>query len=95
MDLAQKSKADNWQGFLKGKGTKKKTGAWRGGVGVHVRARHPDDRLLCRRAGFFTGRKKESMFAVPEGGKVGVIGSGQGMTQAAKKGRHEFNLDEA
>lgn len=33
------------------------------------------------------------MFAVPEGGKVGVIGSGKGMTKAAKTGRHEFNVD--
>lgn len=28
MDLAQKSKADGWQSFLKGKATKKKTGGW-------------------------------------------------------------------
>lgn len=43
--------------------------------------------------GFFTGTKKESMFKVPEGGKVGVIGSGRGMTEAAKRGRHEFSLE--
>jgi hypothetical protein len=33
------------------------------------------------------------MFKVPEGGKVGVIGSGRGMTEAAKRGRHEFSLE--
>jgi hypothetical protein len=30
---------------------------------------------------------------VPEGGKVGVIGSGKGMTDYKKQGRHEFSLD--
>ena len=30
------------------------------------------------------------MFKVPEGGKVGVIGSGKGTTEFAKKRRHEF-----
>ena len=30
--------------------------------------------------GFLTRVKKQSMFAVPQGGKVGVTGSGQGMT---------------
>ena len=45
------------------------------------------------KAGFFTGRKKESMFAVPEGGKVGVIGSGRPMTEARKLKRHEFGAD--
>ncbi len=46
-------------------------------------------------AGFFTGRKKESIFKVPEGvnAKVGVVGSGQGMTAAPKLGRHEFNVE--
>jgi len=49
-----------------------------------------------KKAGFFTGRKKESMFKVPEGasGKVGVIGSGKGITEYAKRGRHEFELTE-
>ncbi|KAG2454532.1 hypothetical protein HYH02_000379 [Chlamydomonas schloesseri] len=67
-DLAQKQKQDNWQSFLKGKGSKKKTG-------------------------FLTGSiKKDSMFSVPEGvnAKVGVIGSGRGMTDYGKKARHEF-----
>lgn len=45
-------------------------------------------------AGFFTGRKKESMFKVPEGGKVGVIGSGRGVTEYKKATRHEFNVEE-
>ena len=31
-DLAQKHKQDNWQSFLKGKGSKKKTGFLTGGV---------------------------------------------------------------
>jgi len=36
--------------------------------------------------------KKESMFKTPEGyeGKVGVVGSGQGMTDFAKRGKHIF-----
>ncbi|KAG2484619.1 hypothetical protein HYH03_016573 [Edaphochlamys debaryana] len=66
MDLAQKQKQDSWQSFLKGKGSKKKTG-------------------------FLTGTKKGSMFSVPEGGKVGVVGSGRGMTDYVKKARHEFD----
>jgi survival-of-motor-neuron-related-splicing factor 30 len=45
-------------------------------------------------AGFFTGTKKESIFKVPDNGKVGVVGSGKGMTEYAKRGRHEFNLDD-
>lgn len=47
--------------------------------------------------GFLSGRQKESMFAVPEGldGKVGVIGSGKGMTEAANPGRHDFDADNA
>eukprot|EP00878_Enallax_costatus_P016841 GHUV01017677.1.p1 GENE.GHUV01017677.1~~GHUV01017677.1.p1 ORF type:complete len:274 (+),score=82.36 GHUV01017677.1:702-1523(+) len=45
------------------------------------------------KAGFFTGRKKESMFAVPEGGKVGVIGSGKGLTDYKKQTRHEFHVE--
>ncbi len=50
-------------------------------------------RHMSHCSGFFTGRKKESMFAVPENGKVGVIGSGKGMTDFNKKGRHEFTVD--
>lgn len=47
------------------------------------------------KTGFMTGKKKGSMFAVPEGGKVGVIGSGKGMTAAKKQARHDFSLDDA
>lgn len=49
-----------------------------------------------KKTGFFTGRKKESMFKVPEGSssKVGVVGSGKGMTNYQKRARHEFGLDE-
>lgn len=40
-----------------------------------------------KKTGFLTGSKKESMFAVPDNprAKVGVIGSGQGMTNAPTK----------
>ncbi|KDD71207.1 hypothetical protein H632_c5560p0 [Helicosporidium sp. ATCC 50920] len=43
-----------------------------------------------KRTGFMTGHKKESIFKVPEGGKVGVVGSGQGMTDYKKQKRHDF-----
>lgn len=38
------------------------------------------------------GTKKQSMFSVPEGvnSKVGVIGSGQGMTEYKGRARHEY-----
>ena len=36
-------------------------------------------------------KKKESMFATPEGGRVGVVGSGQGTTVFAQKKRYEFD----
>lgn len=44
------------------------------------------------KSGFMTGRKKGSMFSVEEGSeaKVGVVGSGKGMTQYGKRKRHEF-----
>lgn len=45
-----------------------------------------------KKTGFMSkklGSKKESMFAVPEGGKVGVVGSGQGTTGYAPKQRYE------
>ncbi|KAI8462431.1 MAG: hypothetical protein J3K34DRAFT_527755 [Monoraphidium minutum] len=45
------------------------------------------------KTGFMTGKKKGSMFSVPEGGKVGVVGSGRGMTDYKKAGRHEFSVD--
>jgi survival of motor neuron-related-splicing factor 30 len=48
-----------------------------------------------KKAGFFTGHKKDSMFSVNEGGKVGVVGSGKGMTDYKKRQRHEFDLDSA
>lgn len=56
-DLEQTERQNNWQGFLAGKGKKKKVG-------------------------FFTGRKKDSMFKSPDSidGRVGVTGSGKGMT---------------
>jgi hypothetical protein len=47
-----------------------------------------------KKKGFLTNMKKESMFKVPEGGKVGVIGSGQAMSSLQKKKRHEFAVGE-
>lgn len=40
--------------------------------------------------------KKQSMFSVAEGAhvKVGVVGSGKGMTDFKKKKRHEFEVGE-
>ncbi|KAL6746035.1 hypothetical protein V8C86DRAFT_2956143 [Haematococcus lacustris] len=72
MDQKTKSKQDNWQNFITGKGSKPK-------------------------AGFFTGRKKESQFAVPEGlnAKVGVVGSGKGMTHYQKAKRIDGMPDDA
>lgn len=71
MDKVQKEKADSWQNFLKGKGSKKKSG-------------------------FLTSAKRESIFKVPEGvkSKVGVVGSGKGMTDYQRQGKHEFSLDD-
>ena len=45
------------------------------------------------KAGFMTGKKKGSMFSVPDGGKVGVVGSGRPMTEAKKAARHEFAVE--
>ena len=47
-----------------------------------------------KKAGFMTGRKKDSMFSVAEGevkAKVGVTGSGKGMTEHGKRKKHDFN----
>ncbi|KAG5411614.1 hypothetical protein IGI04_007933 [Brassica rapa subsp. trilocularis] len=43
-----------------------------------------------KKVGFFTGRKKESIFKSPEDpfGKVGVIGSGKGLTDFQKREKH-------
>jgi survival-of-motor-neuron-related-splicing factor 30 len=43
-----------------------------------------------------TSAKRESIFKVPDGvsSKVGVVGSGKGMTDFQRKGRHEFSLDD-
>ncbi|KAK9812726.1 hypothetical protein WJX72_002696 [[Myrmecia] bisecta] len=67
MDVETKQRAQAWQDFAKGKGSKKKTG-------------------------FLTGAKKGSMFSVPEGvdAKVGVVGSGKGLTEYKKPARHDF-----
>lgn len=44
-------------------------------------------------AGFLSAGKKGSIFAVPDGpdAKVGVIGSGKGMTEYKNANRHDFN----
>eukprot|EP00873_Tetraselmis_striata_P027861 jgi/Tetstr1/448125/TSEL_035419.t1 len=49
-----------------------------------------------KKKGFFTGRKKESMFKSPDSldGKVGVVGSGNRMTEFHNRGRHEFAADD-
>lgn len=40
--------------------------------------------------GFFSGRKRESIFKSPDdpNGKVGVIGSGKGLTEFQKREKH-------
>ena len=60
-------------------------------------ARRPQqkpDCLVCVQTGFLSAGKKGSMFSVPEGveSKVGVIGSGQGMTAQPTGTKHEFSL---
>ncbi|KAL3140953.1 hypothetical protein ABBQ32_005477 [Trebouxia sp. C0010 RCD-2024] len=47
------------------------------------------------KAGFLSTGKKGSMFSVPDdpSAKVGVVGSGQGMTDYKKVARHDFNPD--
>ena len=49
-----------------------------------------------KKSGFMTGSKKKSMFSVAEGSdaRVGVVGSGKGMTDYKKKKRHEFDINE-
>lgn len=53
------------------------------------------NQTLCDhvQAGFLSAGKKDSMFSVPDNpdAKVGVIGSGQGMTDYKHAGRHEFS----
>eukprot|EP00887_Chlorella_sp_A99_P001606 scaffold8.g1606.t1 len=61
---------------------KQKADSWRAFVG---------GKASKKKAGFMTSLKRESMFKVPEGGKVGVIGSGKGVTEYAKRKRHEFD----
>lgn len=54
-------------------------------------------RVLCLifvhvvpQVGFFSGRKKESIFKSPDDpfGKVGVTGSGKGLTEFQKREKH-------
>lgn len=54
---------------------------------------HGDNKALLLQAGFLSAGKKGSIFAVPDNpdAKVGVIGSGQGMTDYRSAGRHDFN----
>eukprot|EP00210_Caulerpa_lentillifera_P004510 g4303.t1 len=47
-----------------------------------------------KKIGFFTGRQKDSIFKTNEFGRVGVVGSGKGMTDYQKRSRHEFQLEE-
>jgi survival-of-motor-neuron-related-splicing factor 30 len=100
MDSQQKNKAEAWRSFVSGKGTRGGWGPWQRCLLRHTPGRQRDQRMapICRagskkKAGFLTGTKKESIFRVPEGykGKVGVVGSGQGMTDYQKRKRHEFD----
>ncbi len=43
-----------------------------------------------KKKGFMTGRKKESIFKTSEGGKVGVTGSGNGVTDFQERKKHSF-----
>jgi len=103
MDAQQRDKQSSWLDFQKGKGTKKKAGFFTGLLFVmraHAAAHAPhatmdilavrlhDSHAQCHAA----GKKKGSMFSVPEGvnAKVGVIGSGQTPTDYKAKSRHDF-----
>ena len=43
--------------------------------------------MVCLQVGFFSGRKKESIFKSPDDhrGKVGVTGSGKGLTDFQRR----------
>lgn len=45
---------------------------------------------VCFQVGFFSGRKKESIFKSPDDhrGKVGVTGSGKGLTDFQRREKH-------
>lgn len=45
-----------------------------------------------RAKGFMTGVKKTSIFKTDDKGKVGVTGSGKGVTQNPKRARHEYDV---
>lgn len=49
-------------------------------------------RLVSVQAGFLSAGKKSSMFSVPENpeSRVGVIGSGKGMTDYKTAERHDY-----
>lgn len=74
--------------------------AWGAMQGARPAARAPGP--LCgaaaplptrrRRAGAAAARARR--FSVAEGGKVGVVGSGRGMTDYKKAGRHDFTVDD-
>jgi survival-of-motor-neuron-related-splicing factor 30 len=53
---------------------------------------HPNLLFCCLHCqiGFFSGRKRESIFKSPEDpfGKVGVTGSGKGLTEFQKREKH-------
>lgn len=46
--------------------------------------------VVCLQVGFFSGRKKESIFKSPDDhrGKVGVTGSGKGLTDFQRREKH-------
>jgi survival-of-motor-neuron-related-splicing factor 30 len=47
-----------------------------------------------KKKGFYTGRKRESIFKTSDDGqgRVGVVGSGKGLTNYKQTKRHEFEL---
>jgi survival-of-motor-neuron-related-splicing factor 30 len=49
-----------------------------------------------KKKGFYTGRKRESIFKTSDDGqgRVGVVGSGKGLTNYKQTKRHEFELDD-
>ena len=55
-------------------------------------------RLIARahvaQTGFLSAAKKGSIFSVPDGpaGKVGVVGSGKGMTDQPNRPRYDLSL---
>lgn len=56
----------------------------------HIICKWPSLLFACFQIGFFSGRKRESIFKSPDDpfGKVGVTGSGKGLTEFQKREKH-------